>query len=121
MTLEQLPGSVTSLAWYIAALVLLGAALRFWTQAATTMAGRLELQPRVRAVRIVLNAVATMAASALTPVVLIWIGQIQSDNWLLGAGVFLLVSNCRSTSARLWWAWHRGQRLRAAAAGGRRA
>jgi len=120
MTLEQFPGSMAFLAWFIATIVPLGAALRFWRQAVVIMAGRLELRPRARTVQIMLNAVATSAAVAITPVGLIWTGLTGSMAWLIvPSGVYLLFSTGRSAPARLWWAWHRAQRLRAAGTGGR--
>jgi hypothetical protein len=117
MTSGQAPKSWTYTTSLIAALVLLGAALLLWRRAAMTTARRLELRPGVRAVQIMLNAVAATAASAMPPAVFIWSAQIRSDNWSLGIGVMWLVVACTSAPARLWWAWHRGQRLRTAAAG----
>ena len=117
MTSEQAPKSWTYTTSLIAALVLLGAALLLWRQAAVTTARRLELRPGVRAVQIMLNAVAATAASAMPPVVFIWSAQIRSDNWSLGIGVMWLVVACTSAPARLWWAWHRAQQLRTAGSG----
>ena len=118
MTLDHVPALVVFLPWFIAALVPLGAALWFWSQAAMTMAGRLELQPGVRAVQIMLNAVATIAATAIPSLVMIWVGQTRPSVWLMiGASVLYFYAGCRSAPARLWWAWHRAQQLRAAAGG----
>jgi hypothetical protein len=119
MTLEQFPGSMAFLAWFIATMVPLGAALWFWRQAVVIMAGRIELRPGVRAVQVMLNAVATSAAFAITPVGLIWTGLTGSMAWLVvPSGVFFLFSTGRSAPARLWCAWHRARRLRAAGTGG---
>jgi hypothetical protein len=38
-------------------------------------------------------------------------------NWVLGAGLAHLVVISGPVPARLWWAWHRAQQLRAAGAG----
>jgi hypothetical protein len=116
-TSGHLVGSVPSLARLIAVLVSLEAAERFWRKAATTMAGQLELGPRVRAVQVVLNAVVAAAVHAMLPVVLIWIGQVTANGWTFAFGV-LLLTGCLSDLGRLWWACRQAQRLRAATAGG---
>lgn len=117
ITWEQLPGSVAYMTWFVAALVPLGAALLLWRKAAITVAGRLDLRPGVRAVQVMLTAVATIAAEAMSAVLPIWIGQARSDAVLLSAGLVLLVVRSRPAPARLWQAWHRARQLRAGAAG----
>jgi hypothetical protein len=117
MTLEEASGSLAYWAWLIATLVPLGAALLFWRRAAMTVAGRLELQPGVCAVQVLVNAVTTAAANLVTSVLFIWYGQTHANNWLLGAGLVHLVVRSGPVPGRLWWAWHRVQHLRAAAAG----
>jgi hypothetical protein len=119
MTDGQVVGSVSSLAWFVAAMAPLAVALWLWRQAATTMAGRLEFEPGVRAVHVVLNAVATVACHSLLPVALIWTGQVTASGWTAVLGVLLLVSNGPSDLRRLWWAGRQARRLRATAAEGR--
>jgi hypothetical protein len=63
------------------------------------------------------NAVTTAAANLVTSVLFIWYGQTHANNWLLGAGLVHLVVRSGPVPGRLWWAWHRVQQLRAAAAG----
>jgi hypothetical protein len=117
MTLEEASGSLAYWAWLIATLVPLGAALLFWRRAAMTVAGRLELQPGVCAVQVLVNAVTTTAADLVTSVLFIWYGQTHANNWLLAAGLVHLVARSRPVPGRLWWAWRQGQRLRAAGSG----
>ena len=117
MTLEETSGSLAYWAWLIATLVPLGAALLFWKRAAMTVAGRLELQPGVRAVQVLVTAVTTAAASLVTSVLFIWFGQTHANYWLLGAGLVHLVARSGPVPGRLWWAWHRARQLRAAGSG----
>jgi hypothetical protein len=119
MTDGQVVGSVSALARSIAAMAPLAVALRLWRQSATTMAGRLEFEPRVRAVQVVSNAVATVAGRFLLPVVMIWMGQVSAGGWTVLLGVLLLLSNGPAELGRLRWAGRQARRLRATAADGR--
>jgi len=110
---------VAALAWLIAILVSLAGTLQLWGKVATAMAGQLELEPRVRAVQVVLNAVAATAVHALMPVVLIWSGQVSANGWTVAIGVMLVASGALSDLGRLWWAWRQAWALRATAAEGR--
>jgi hypothetical protein len=118
MTFEQLPGPAAYMAWFSAALVLVGGALLLWRQAVMTTARRLELRPGVRAAQVMLNAVAATAALTIPPAVSIWLGLIQPSAWVFCSGVVFLVFIVRTGRARLWWAWRQGQQLRASATQG---
>jgi hypothetical protein len=108
-----------ALAWFIAILLSLLGALQLWGKVATAMAGQLELEPRVRAVQVVLNAVAATAVHALLPVGLIWSGQVAAHGWTVALGVLLVAGGALSDIDRLWWAWRQARELRAATAEGR--
>jgi hypothetical protein len=73
--------------------------------------------PGVRAVHVMLKVLATTATDLIMAVLFVWYGQIHADHWLLGLGLVYLVVKGRPVPGRLWWAWRRGQQLRAAGSG----
>jgi len=112
MTYGQMMKSDAYLTWSIATLLLLEGALLLWRQAATAMASRLDIPPGVRAVQLVLSAVAASAFLAIAPVQVIWTGQAQHQGWLLGLGAVLLVYFTRTAPYRLRGAWRLAGELR---------
>jgi hypothetical protein len=112
----QLDASSAYLAGWLATGVAAAAAILLWTIAATATARRLALRPRVRAVQLVLGAVAVIMVTVVLAALTCWWSVTQAPPWLF-AGVVMLALASVDAWVRLPRAIRRGRRLRATASG----
>jgi hypothetical protein len=91
-------------------------AIGLWATAAAATARHLTLVPRVRAVQLVLGAVAAPLVTVVLVTLNLWWSATQSAVWLVAVPVFL-GSASMDAWRRVPRAVRRGRRLRAAASG----
>jgi hypothetical protein len=112
----QVNASYAYLAGFLATGLAITAAIGLWAIAAAAMARHLTLDPRLRAVQLVLVAVTPAAVTVVLVTLNLWWSATQSPVWLVAVLVFL-----GSASVDAWRriprAVRRGRRLRAAAGG----
>jgi hypothetical protein len=112
----QVNASYAYLAGFLATGLAITAAIGLWAIAAAAMARHLTLDPRLRAVQLVLVAVTPAAVTVVLATLNLWWSATQSPVWLVAVLVFL-----GSASVDAWRriprAVRRGRRLRAAAGG----
>jgi len=112
----QLDASWVYLVGWLATGLAIAVAIGLWATAAAATAGHLALVPRVRAVQLVLGAVAAPLVTLVLVTLNLWWSATQSAVWLVAVPVFL-----GSASVDAWQrvprAVRRGGRLRAAASG----
>jgi hypothetical protein len=112
----QLDASWVYLVGWLATGLAIAVAIGLWATAAAATAGHLALVPRVRAVQLVLGAVAAPLVTLVLVTLTLWWSATQSAVWLVAVPVFL-----GSASVDAWQrvprAVRRGRRLRAAASG----
>jgi hypothetical protein len=112
----QLDASWVYLVGWLATGLAIAVAIGLWATAAAATAGHLALVPRVRAVQLVLGAVAAPLVTLVLVTLNLWWSATQSAVWLVAVPVFL-----GSASVDAWQrvprAVRRGRRLRAAASG----
>jgi len=112
----QLDASWVYLVGWLATGLAIAVAIGLWATAAAATAGHLALVPRVRAVQLVLGAVAAPLVTLVLVTLNLWWSATQSAVWLIAVPVFL-----GSASVDAWQrvprAVRRGRRLRAAASG----
>jgi hypothetical protein len=112
----QVNVSYAYLAGFLATGLAITAAIGLWAIAAAAMARHLTLDPRLRAVQLVLVAVTPAAVTVVLITLNLWWSATQSPVWLVAVLVFL-----GSASVDAWRriprAVRRGRRLRAAAGG----
>ncbi len=113
---SQLDASWVYLVGGLATGLAIAVAIGLWATAAAATARHLTLVPRVRAVQLVLGAVAAPLVTVVLVTLNLWWSATQSAVWLVVVPVFLA-----SASADAWQrvprAVRRGRRLRAAASG----
>jgi hypothetical protein len=112
----QLDASLGYLVGWLATGLTIAVAIGLWATAAAATARHLALVPRVRAVQLVLGAVAAPLVTVVLVTLNLWWSATQSAVWLVAVPVFL-----SSASVDAWRrvprAVRRGRRLRAAASG----
>jgi hypothetical protein len=112
----QVNVSYAYLAGFLTTGLAITAAIGLWAIAAAAMARHLTLDPRLRAVQLVLVAVTPAAVTVVLVTLNLWWSATQSPVWLVAVLVFL-----GSASVDAWRriprAVRRGRRLRAAAGG----
>ena len=112
----QVNVSYAYLAGFLTTGLAITAAIGLWAIAAAAMARHLTLDPRLRAVQLVLVAVTPAAVTVVLATLNLWWSATQSPVWLVAVLVFL-----GSASVDAWRrvprAVRRGRRLRAAAGG----
>ena len=112
----QVNASYAYLAGFLTTGLAITAAIGLWAIAAAAMARHLTLDPRLRAVQLVLVAVTPAAVTVVLATLNLWWSATQSPVWLVAVLVFL-----GSASVDAWRriprAVRRGRRLRAAAGG----
>ncbi len=112
----QLDASWVYLVGWLATGLAIAVAIGLWATAAAATARHLALVPRVRAVQLVLGAVAAPLVTLVLVTLNLWWSATQSAVWLVAVPVFL-----GSASVDAWQrvprAVRRGRRLRAAASG----
>ena len=112
----QVNASYAYLAGFLATGLAITAAIGLWAIAAAAMARHLTLDPRLRAVQLVLVAVTPAAVTVVLATLNLWWSATQSPVWLVAVLVFL-----GSASVDAWrripQAVRRGRRLRAVASG----
>jgi hypothetical protein len=113
----QLDASWADLAGWLATGVAGWLAIVLWATAATATARHLKLVPRVRAVQLVLGAVAAIMVTVVLATLNFWWSVTQGPPWLVAALVMLTLASVDAW-LRLPRAIRRGRRLRAAGRAG---
>jgi hypothetical protein len=114
----QLDTSWPYLAGWLATGVAGWLAIVLWATAATATARHLTLAARVRAVQLVLGAVAAIMVTVVLATLNIWWSVTQAPPWLVAAVVMLALASVDAW-LRIPRALRKGRRLRAAAGGAR--
>jgi hypothetical protein len=112
----QVDVSSAYLAGFLTTGLAITAAIGLWAIAAAAMARHLTLDPRLRAVQLVLVAVTPAAVTVVLVTLNLWWSATQSPVWLVAVLVFL-GSASMDAWRRIPRAVRRGRRLRAAAGG----
>ena len=112
----QLDASWAYLAGWLATGLAIAVAIGLWATAAAATARHLTLVPRVRAVQLVLGAVAATLVTVVVATLDLWWSATQSPVWLV-AGLVFLGSASVFAWRRIRRAVRKGRRLRAAASG----
>ena len=112
----QLDASWPYLAGWLATGLATAVAIGLWATAAAATARHLALVPRVRAVQLVLGAVAAPLVTVVVVTLDLWWSATQSPVWLVAVPVFL-GSASMFAWRRIRLAVRKGRRLRAAASG----
>ena len=112
----QLDASWAYVAGFLATGLAIAVAIGSWAIAATAMARHLTLVARVRAVQLVLGAVAPIMVTVMLATLDLWWSVTQAPGWL-AAGLVLLALASVNAWQRVPRAVRRGRRLRAAASG----
>ena len=112
----QVNVSYAYLAGFLTTGLAITAAIGLWAIAAAAMARHLTLDPRLRAVQLVLVAVTPAAVTVVLATLNLWWSATQSPVWLVAVLVFLGSASV-DASRRIPRAVRRGRRLRAAAGG----
>ena len=113
----QLAASWAHVAGWLAAGLAIAVAIGLWATAASTTARHLTLAARVRAVQLVLGAVAAIMVTVVLATLDIWWSVTQAPPWLVAAVVMLALASVDAW-LRIPRALQKGRRLRAAARGG---
>jgi len=113
----QLDASWAYVAGFLATGLAIAVAIVLWAAAATATARHLTLAPRVRAVQLVLGAVAATMVTVVLATLNFWWSVTQAPPWLVAALVMLALASLDAWR-RIPWALRKGRRLRAAASGG---
>jgi len=114
----QLEASWAYFAGLLATALAMAVAIGLWAAAAAATARHLTLVPRVRAVQLVLSAVAAIMVTVMLATLDFWWSATQTPAWLVGGLVMLALASVDAWR-KIPRAVRRGRRLRAAD-GGRR-
>ena len=114
----QLDASSAHVVGWLAAGLAITVAIGLWATAASTTARHLTLAARVRAVQLMLGAVAAIMVTVVLATLNIWWSVTQAPAWLIPAVVMLALASMDAW-LRIPRALRKGRQLRAAAGGTR--